>query len=198
MNIVTVKINGVEYNLKGDEREEYLHKVAGYVDKKLKNIMSNNNKLSTSSAAVLTAVNAVDDLFKSDSAYSDLLSKVEKFEESERALMDQVNSLKKQLQHLENYNKELVSKVKPIPNEDEMKFKDEKINGLTEEIGIIQESAKKYLQENNKMKAEIKELKFQLQSSKYKIMDLQNRLLESQISLVKEKKFNSPLLKTEK
>jgi cell division protein ZapA len=198
MNIVTVKINGVEYNLKGDEREEYLHKVAGYVDKKLKSIMSNNNKLSTSSAAVLTAVNAVDDLFKSDRAYSDLLSKVEKVEESERALMDQVDSLKKQLQHLENYNKELASKVKPRANEEEMKFKDEKINGLTEEIGIIQESAQKYMQENKKMKSDIKELKFQLQSAKYKIIDLQNRLLESQISLVKEKKFNSPLLKVEK
>ncbi|MCS4522060.1 cell division protein ZapA [Clostridium botulinum] len=34
MNIITVKINGVEYNLKGEEQEDYLHKVARYVDKR--------------------------------------------------------------------------------------------------------------------------------------------------------------------
>ena len=65
MNIVTIKINGNEYNLKGDEREEYLHMVASYVDKKIKNIMGNNEKLSTSSAAILTALNLGDDMFKS-------------------------------------------------------------------------------------------------------------------------------------
>ena len=45
MNIVTIKINGIEYNLKGNEREEYLHMVGSYVDKKIKNIMSNNEKI---------------------------------------------------------------------------------------------------------------------------------------------------------
>ena len=39
MNVITVKINGLEYNLKGEESEEYLHKVAIYADKKIKGIL---------------------------------------------------------------------------------------------------------------------------------------------------------------
>ena len=57
MNTVTVKINGVEYNLKGKEDDEYLLKVAAYVDSKFKEISVNNNKLSLSSVAVLSALN---------------------------------------------------------------------------------------------------------------------------------------------
>lgn len=198
MNKVTVKINGIEYNLKGEEREEYLHKVAGYVDKKLKNIMSSNSMLSTSSAAVLTAVNVVDDMFKCDTAYSELLSKVENLEKVEKSLTEQVESLKKQLRHLESYNEELTNKVKYSANEKELKTKNDKISSLTQELEIMQESAQNYILENNKMKAEVKELKFQMQSAKYKIIDLQNRLLESQVNLAKEKKFNNPLLKVQK
>lgn len=197
MNKVTVKINGIEYNLKGNEKEEYLHKVAGYVDKKLKNIMNSNKMLSTSSAAVLTAVNAVDDLFKCDIAYSELLSKLENMEKTEKALMDQVESLKKQLHHLESYNEELANKIKHSANAEEIKEKSDKINSLTKEMEVMQESSRNYISDNNKMKTEVKELKFQLQSAKYKIIDLQNRLLESQMSLAKEKKFNNPLLKSE-
>mgnify|MGYP000945613319 FL=1 len=65
MNVVSVRINGVEYNLKGEEQEEYLLKAAGYVDKKIKAVMEKNCMLNTSSAAVLSALNIVDDLFKS-------------------------------------------------------------------------------------------------------------------------------------
>lgn len=36
MNTVTVKINGMEYNLKGKEDDEYLLKVSEYVDVNLK------------------------------------------------------------------------------------------------------------------------------------------------------------------
>ena len=40
MNTVTVKINGMEYNLKGKEDEKYLLEVADYVDGKFKEISS--------------------------------------------------------------------------------------------------------------------------------------------------------------
>ncbi|MBY6925451.1 cell division protein ZapA, partial [Clostridium botulinum] len=38
-----------------------------------------------------------------------------------------------------------------------------------------------------------KELKFQLQSSKYKVLDLEKKLMDSQLNLVKEKKKLNPL-----
>ena len=34
VNIVVVRINEVEYNLKGNEKREYLHGVTSHVDKK--------------------------------------------------------------------------------------------------------------------------------------------------------------------
>ncbi|MGL5085830.1 MAG: cell division protein ZapA, partial [Clostridium sp.] len=53
MNTVTVKINGMEYNLKGKENQEYLLDLAGYVDGKVREIMNKNSKLSSTAVAVL-------------------------------------------------------------------------------------------------------------------------------------------------
>ena len=75
MNTVTVKINGMEYNLKGKEDDEYLLKVSEYVDGKFKEVSSNNNKLSISSVAVLSALNIADELFKCNKEVDDLLKK---------------------------------------------------------------------------------------------------------------------------
>lgn len=63
-NRVDVRIGGVDYTLLGQESEEYIQRVAFYIDKKMNEIMRANNKLSTSMAAVLTAINVADDLFK--------------------------------------------------------------------------------------------------------------------------------------
>ncbi len=63
-NKVNVRIAGKDYTLVGNETEEYIQKVALYVDKKLNTIMNQNSKLSTSMASVLTAINIADDYFK--------------------------------------------------------------------------------------------------------------------------------------
>ena len=75
MNTVTVNINGVEYNLRGKEDEKYLLDVAAYVDSKIREISVNNKKLSIGSAAVLTAVNIADELFKCDLEINDITKK---------------------------------------------------------------------------------------------------------------------------
>lgn len=64
-NKVEVKINGKEYTIIGVESEEYIQKVALYIDKKMNEIYSGNNRLSTAMTAVLTAINVADDYFKS-------------------------------------------------------------------------------------------------------------------------------------
>ena len=43
MNVVSVKINGVVYNLKGEENQDYLLKVAKYADQKMKDITAKIN-----------------------------------------------------------------------------------------------------------------------------------------------------------
>lgn len=198
MNRVTVKINGIEYNLKGEEHEEYLHKVAGYVDKKVKNILENNRQLSTSSAAILSAVNVVDDMFKKQMQFEQVLEEVEELEKKQAIYEEQIESLKNQLKHMEAYNSELQEKLKGNINIQELQKKEEENKTLINQMGAIKDEAQKYIKENSELKAINKELKFQLQSSKYKAMDLQSKLMENQINLAKERKQNNLLLKDKK
>jgi len=188
MNTVNVKINGVEYNLKGEEREEYLHKVAAYVDKKIKGIMDNNRKLSPASVAVLTAVNAVDDLFKCDLAYKELCEEVELLEENQKAFKNQIEALKGQLKNMEEHNNELQESIKRLNLDEIHKKHEQEIAKLRNELEITVDTAQKHIAESAKFRGENKELKFQLQSSKYKIIDLQNKLIENQVDLAKVKK----------
>lgn len=64
-NKVIIRIAGKDYTLVGIESDEYIQKVGLYIDKKMNEILTRNNRLSTSLAAVLTAINVADDFFKS-------------------------------------------------------------------------------------------------------------------------------------
>src|SRR5690554_3001436 len=59
-----VRIGGRQYSMRGTESEEYIHKVAIYVDKKMEEIYSKQPPLSTSMLAVLTAINLADEVIK--------------------------------------------------------------------------------------------------------------------------------------
>jgi cell division protein ZapA len=63
-NRVEVRISGNEYTIIGNESDEYIQKIALYVDRKMSEITKSNNNLSTSMVAVLTAVNLADELYK--------------------------------------------------------------------------------------------------------------------------------------
>lgn len=65
-NKVIVRIGGREYAMKGTESEEYIHKVAIYVDKKMQEISENQPPLSISMLSVLTAINLADEVIKKD------------------------------------------------------------------------------------------------------------------------------------
>ena len=63
-NRVTIKVGGKEYTLVGVESEEYIQKVALYVNKKMIDVMKSDNTLSTASGAVLVALNIADEYIK--------------------------------------------------------------------------------------------------------------------------------------
>ncbi|OPJ59063.1 cell division protein ZapA [Clostridium oryzae] len=194
MNMVTVKINGIEYNLKGEEREEYLHRIAAYVDKKIKSIMSNNPKLSTTSSAVLAAVNCVDDLFKSQGTCEELQKKLNDMKKQDVSSAKQIEDLKEEIKKLHSSNEELTAKLNGNEMKIELKKKQEDIEHLKNELKESKMSVEKYADDYQNFDAEKKELKFQLQSARYKIINLQNKLMESQIELAKYKKLKDPLI----
>lgn len=70
----TIRLLGNDYTITSSDSEEYIHRVAFYVDKKLTEIANRNTRLSTNMAAVLASVNIADELFKLR----------EQFEETER------------------------------------------------------------------------------------------------------------------
>ena len=60
----TVRIGGVDYSMAGFESEEYMHRVAILVDRKISDIERSHPALSTSQAAVLAAINLADEVLK--------------------------------------------------------------------------------------------------------------------------------------
>lgn len=63
-NRTTVRIAGKEYTIASYDSEEYVNRVAGFVDRKM-NELNLATRLPTTQLAVLTAVNATDDMMKS-------------------------------------------------------------------------------------------------------------------------------------
>ena len=94
-NKVEVRIAGCDYTLVGNESEEYIQKIGLYVDKKMNEILKANNKLSTSMAAVLTAINVADEFFKTY--------------ESEESLREELEQCKQELEKLKAERQKLIS-----------------------------------------------------------------------------------------
>lgn len=96
-NKVEVRIAGKDYTLVGVESEEYIQKIALYIDKKMNEIMRVNSKLSTSMASVLTAVNVADDYFK---AYENVVNLNKELKEAN----EEIERLKEENRKLTNEN----------------------------------------------------------------------------------------------
>ena len=102
-NKVEVRIAGKDYTLVGAEPDEYIQKVGLYIDRKMSEIMRHNNKLSTSMAAVLTAINVADDFFKAREAENNL-------KKENKQAQEEIQRLKEELKRLTNENSMLVTK----------------------------------------------------------------------------------------
>ncbi len=95
-----VKIGGVEYQISSTADEDYVIKVAYYVDKKLEELSKNDRRLSTAMAAVLTCVNVADDYFRALDDGEALRGQLLKY-------ADEAGALKAENQKLKNENKRL-------------------------------------------------------------------------------------------
>lgn len=146
MNIVNVKVCGMEYNLKGDEREEYLHMLAGFVDKKVRMITENNPKLSISAATVLAAINIADEFFKWNNYIEELENKSAILEGSQKSMKETIDSLKREIEELKKENTNLLENQQKI-NESEEFLK------LQDEIAAMQEEIIGYKEKNNLLEA---------------------------------------------
>jgi len=71
-NKIEVRILGKDYVVKGLESDEYIQRVALYIDKKMNEVSRTDHRLHTVMVAVLTAINVADDYFKSIDSFKEL------------------------------------------------------------------------------------------------------------------------------
>jgi cell division protein ZapA len=61
---VEISILGLKYTLKGDADEEYIKKLAAYVDEKLQEIHAGNPNITPLKASILASLNIADELHR--------------------------------------------------------------------------------------------------------------------------------------
>lgn len=74
---IKVKINQKTYTIVGTESQEHVELIAKLVDDKMNEIHEANAQLNTTSLAVLTAINTMNDYLKLKEDYDDLLTLIE-------------------------------------------------------------------------------------------------------------------------
>lgn len=77
----TIEIHNKPYTIIGTEPEGHIKLVASLVDQKMKEIQQHSPSLDTSSLAVLTAVNTMNDFMKLKQEYASLLGAMRKGKE---------------------------------------------------------------------------------------------------------------------
>ncbi|MEG1559998.1 MAG: cell division protein ZapA [Clostridia bacterium] len=75
-NNTVVHIAGQEFRLSGAESEEYMQKLAIFVDKKVQEVSNVYPELSTTHCAMLAAMNISDDLMKLRASYNELEGRI--------------------------------------------------------------------------------------------------------------------------
>jgi cell division protein ZapA len=76
-NATTVEIFGREYKIRGVADEQYILKVASYVDKKMREVSTGSSLTSHDRLAILAALNIADELFQERKQSYDVQSSIE-------------------------------------------------------------------------------------------------------------------------
>ena len=107
-NRVVVNICGEEYIFIAEESASYMQRVGAYVGDKMNEVLS-GTKVGRTDAAVLTAANIADELFKAQAAAEQLRSQIKGYLDEASKAQSEVSELKREIfrlqQRLDNRNK---------------------------------------------------------------------------------------------
>ena len=99
-NRVVVTICGEDYTFVAEESTSYMQKVGSYVGDKMTEIL-NVAKVGRTDAAVLTAANIADELFKSQAAAEQLRSQIKGYLDEAGKAQAEVSELKREIFRLQ-------------------------------------------------------------------------------------------------
>ena len=99
-NRVTINICGEEYTFIADESATYMQKVGTYVSEKMEEVL-NTAKVGRTDAAILTAANIADELFKTQAASEQLRSQIKGYLDEASRAQSEVSELKREVFRLQ-------------------------------------------------------------------------------------------------
>ena len=99
-NRVTINICGEEYTFIADESATYMQKVGTYVSEKMEEVLA-SAKVGRTDAAILTAANIADELFKSQAAAEQLRSQIKGYLDEAGKAQAEVSELKREIFRLQ-------------------------------------------------------------------------------------------------
>jgi cell division protein ZapA len=107
-NRVVISICGEEYTFVAEESAAYMEKVGAYVSEKMEEVL-NSAKVGRTDAAVLTAANITDELFKAQAAAEQLRGQIKGYLDEAGKAQSEVSELKREVfrlqQRLDQKNK---------------------------------------------------------------------------------------------
>ncbi|MEG0238361.1 MAG: cell division protein ZapA, partial [Clostridium sp.] len=199
---ITVNINGVDYNLRGKESEEYLRDIASYVDERIKEVIGKNPVLSISQASVLAAVNITDELYKSDTEIRNIVGLKNNLEKERATLFKTIEDLKKDIIVIKEDNTLLKERkdnaIKGLKDDREKFFKEleetkkegetlkNNVSSLLATIKEKESEIKKLNEENKKYKDENVVLKERNNKNSKELNTIKESLRVTENSLKKE------------
>ncbi len=99
-NRVVVNICGEEYTFIAEESASYMQRVGAYVGDKMNEVLS-GTKVGRTDAAVLTAANIADELFKAQAAAEQLRSQIKGYLDEASKAQSEVSELKREIFRLQ-------------------------------------------------------------------------------------------------
>ena len=99
-NRITISICEEEYTFVAEEAPSYMQKVGAYVGTKMDEMLT-GAKVGRTDAAVLTAVNLTDELFKSQAAAEQLRSQIKGYLDEASKAQAEVSELKREIFRLQ-------------------------------------------------------------------------------------------------
>ena len=99
-NRVVISICGEEYTFIADESAAYMQKVGSYVSEKMEEVL-NSAKVGRTDAAILTAANIADELFKAQAAAEQLRSQIKGYLDEAGKAQSEVSELKREVFRLQ-------------------------------------------------------------------------------------------------
>lgn len=164
-NKINVLIDGRNFTVIGNGSEEYVYKLASYVDEKIREMTGKNDRLSGSMAATLAALNITDELYRTSIELKSLKNESKGPMEEYDALVEQLKEANIKVEELKTscnaYKDELL----------DTKRENERFNKVIEKHDQALELKEKELQENQNM-----------------IKKLQDKVFDNQIELIEIKK----------